>query len=269
MAFLLPNLSPPLLINSKSCKDKEKPILHQTQSLHTHYQTTPTATATKTSNTDTSMSPPLQVKTQPAAQDKEQHHRDEFYVNLGLAFRTLREDLPLLFTEDLNYDIYRDDITFIDPLNTFTGIDSYKLIFWTLTFHGKMLFREISLEVYRIWQPSENVILIRWNLKGVPRVPWEAKGEFQGTSRYKLDRNGKIYEHKVDNLAFSFPQTLKPAASVLDLVAACPASPNPTFLWGPVDICSSSWVEFYRAVRETLDQEQCQSLLQDGMVAYS
>ncbi|KAG5240075.1 cysteine synthase [Salix suchowensis] len=181
MAFLLPNLSPSLLINSKSCKDKEKPILHQTQSLHTHYQTTPTATATKTSNTDTSMSPPLQ----------EQHHRDEFYVNLGLAFRTLRE-VPLLFTEDLNYDIYRDDITFIDPLNTFTGIDSYKLIFWASTFHGKMLFREISLE------------------------------------------------HKVDNLAFSFPQTLKPAASVLDLVAACPASPNPTFLWGPVDICSSS-----------------------------
>ena len=150
---------------------------------------------------------------------------------------------------------FRDDITFIDPLNTFTGIDNYKLIFWALRFHGKMLFREISLEVYRIWQPSENVILIRWNLKGVPRVPWEAKGEFQGTSRYKLDRNGKIYEHKMDNLAFNFPQQLKPAASVLDLVAACPASPNPTFLWGPADVYSSSWVEFYRAVRETLDRE--------------
>ncbi|KAL3578892.1 hypothetical protein D5086_020396 [Populus alba] len=201
------------------------------------------------------MPPPLQVKTPPGAQDKEQHQRDEFYVNLGLAVRTLREDLPLLFTEDLNYEIYRDDITFIDPLNTFTGIDNYKLIFWALRFHGKMLFREISLEVYRIWQPSENVILIRWNLKGVPRVPWEAKGEFQGTSRYKLDRNGKIYEHKVDNLAFNFPQQLKPAASVLDLVAACPASPNPTFLWGPADVYSSSWVEFYRAVRETLDRE--------------
>ncbi|KAF9677045.1 hypothetical protein SADUNF_Sadunf08G0066600 [Salix dunnii] len=269
MAFLLPNLSPPLLINSKSSKDKEKRILYQTQTLHTHYQTTPTATTTKTTNTNTSVSPPLQVKTPPTAQDKEQHHRDEFYVNLGLAVRTLREDLPLLFTEDLNYEVYRDDITFIDPLNTFTGIDNYKLIFWTLRFHGKMLFREISLEVYRIWQPSENVILIRWNLKGVPRVPWEAKGEFQGTSRYKLDRNGKIYEHKVDNLAFSFPQPLKPAASVLDLVAACPASPNPTFLWGPVDICSFPWVEFYRAVKETLDQEQCRSLFKDGMVTYS
>lgn len=176
--------------------------------------------------------------------------------------------MPLLFTRDLNYDIYRDDITLTDPLNTFTGIENYKLIFWALRFHGKILFREISLEVFRVWQPSENVILIRWNLRGVPRVPWEAKGEFQGTSRYKLDRNGKIYEHKVDNLAFNFPQRLKPAASVLDLVAACPASPNPTFLWAPVDLYSSSWIEFYRAVRATLDQGE-DLLVQDGMVTCS
>lgn len=151
--------------------------------------------------------------------------------------------------------IGRDDITFRDPLNTFTGIENYKLIFWALKFHGKILFREISLDVLRVWQPSENMILIRWNLSGIPRVPWEAKGQFQGTSRYKLDRNGKIYEHKVDNLAFNFPQTLKPAASVLDLVAACPASPNPTFLWGSLDCRSLSWVEFYRAVKYTLDRE--------------
>ncbi|KAH7557865.1 hypothetical protein JRO89_XS11G0231100 [Xanthoceras sorbifolium] len=176
--------------------------------------------------------------------------------------------MPLLFTRDLNYDIYRDDITFVDPLNTFTGIENYKLIFWALRFHGKILFREISLDVLRVWQPSENVILIRWNLRAVPRVPWEAEGQFQGNSRYKLDRNGKIYEHKVDNLAFNFPRPLKPAASVLDLVSACPASPNPTFLWCPADMYSSSWVEFYQAVRETLDQGGY-SHLQDGLVTCS
>ncbi|RZC11536.1 putative serine/threonine-protein kinase PBL6 [Glycine soja] len=109
--------------------------------------------------------------------------------------------------------------------------------------------------VYRIWQPLENVILIRWNLRGVPQVPWEAKGEFQGTSRYKLDRNGKIYEHKVDNLAFNFPQILKPIL-VFDLVTACPASPNLTFSWGPLDSNSSSWLEFYQAVKDTVDQEE-------------
>ncbi|GER37557.1 hypothetical protein STAS_13980 [Striga asiatica] len=169
-------------------------------------------------------------------------------ASVGLCLRAKRIELELAL-------LVRDDITFKDPLNTFSGISNYKLIFWALRFHGKILFRDISLDVLRVWQPSETIILIRWNLTGVPRVPWEAKGQFQGTSRYKLDRHGKIYEHKVDNLAFNFPQRLKPAASVLDLVAACPASPNPTFLWGPVESPSCSWVELYRAVKETLDRE--------------
>lgn len=252
MAYTLPNLSTATLLQSS--KDKAI-VIHQTPPSSSYsLLSLLLPSSPKPSST---LSPRFaQVNlTAPPAQDKRHNHRDDFFVNLGLAVRTLREDLPQLFTKDLNYDIYRDDITFMDPLNTFTGIERYKLIFWALRFHGKVLFREISLEVLRIWQPSENVILIRWNLKGVPRVPWETNGQFQGTSRYKLDRNGKIYEHKVDNLAFNFPQPLKPAATMLDLVAPCPTSPNPTFLWAPVDEYSSSWIEFYRAVKETLDRE--------------
>ncbi|RDX96274.1 hypothetical protein CR513_21089, partial [Mucuna pruriens] len=253
MAFLLSNLKPSLLPQTKS-----KPI-SQTLSLAKLTSQSPSLffpSSTPLFTPQSSTSQVAQGNTPTTgANDEHQQQKDEFYVNLGLAVRTLREDMPLIFIKDLNYDIYRDDVTFLDPLNTFTGIEKYKLIFWALRFHGKILFREIALDVYRIWQPSENVILIRWNLRGVPRVPWEAKGEFQGTSRYKLDRNGKIYEHKVDNLAFNFPQTLKPV-SVLDLVTACPASPNLTFSWGLVDPKSSSWIEFYQAVKDTLDQEE-------------
>ncbi|CBI24161.3 hypothetical protein VitviT2T_030744 [Vitis vinifera] len=275
MAYLLPNLSPSLLISSSS---KSKPNSIPTKPINFNLSSSSSSSSTSTTltNLQSSTLQDAQVNLQTAGahdnqqQNQQQQQRDDFYVNLGLAVRTLREDLPLLFSKDLNYDIYRDDITFLDPLNTFTGIENYKLIFWALRFHGRILFREISLEVFRVWQPSENVILIRWNLRGVPRVPWEAKGEFQGTSRYKLDRNGKIYEHKVDNLAFNFPQPLKPAASVLDLVTACPASPNPTFLWGSAaDVYSSSWVEFYRAVRETLDRQEHNLLAQDGLVTCS
>ncbi|KAK3042659.1 hypothetical protein RJ639_000911 [Escallonia herrerae] len=261
MAFILPNLSPTIL---HTTKDKSS-IASQAS-----YLPSPPKPTSSLSPLTKLEPPPVRVaqlnQAPPGSQDKQQ--RDDFYVNLGLAVRTLREDMPLLFTRELNYDIYRDDITFVDPLNKFTGIENYKLIFWALRFHGRILFREISLEVFRVWQPSENVILIRWNLRGVPRVPWEAKGEFQGTSRYKLDRNGKIYEHKVDNLAFNFPRQLKPAVSVLDLVAACPPSPNPTFSWSPVDAYSSSWVEFYRAVRGTLDHEGS-SFAQDCLVTCS
>ncbi|CAL9074391.1 unnamed protein product [Musa textilis] len=187
-------------------------------------------------------------------------NKDDFYLNVGVAVRTLRNDLPSLFSKDLNYDIYREDITFIDPLNTFHGIENYRLIFWALRFHGRILFREIGLQIFRVWQPSENIILIRWELQGVPRVPWEAQGKFQGTSWYKLDRNGKIYEHKVDNLALNFPQAPIRPAAVIDLVAAaCPPSPSLTFSDGILgetfSLGSSSWLELYRVVRSTLEQE--------------
>lgn len=154
-------------------------------------------------------------------------------------------------------ETFREDITFVDPLNTFQGIESYRLMFWALRFHGRVLFKEIGIEVFRVWQPSENSILIRWELQGVPRVPWQARGRFQGTSRYKLDRSGKIYEHKVDNLAFNFPRTVVKPTTVLDLVgAACPTSPNLTY-WDDFleDSGSNPWAELYRAVRGTLEQE--------------
>ncbi|KAJ9562686.1 hypothetical protein OSB04_007846 [Centaurea solstitialis] len=260
MAFtVIPNLSPPSFTRLH---------LHNHQSLLHNKSSSSSSNSTAIHHNHHHSQLPLQSVEPPPVRGRVSPPRDprqDFYVNLGLAVRTLRHDLPLLFSTDLNYEIYRDDITFVDPLNQFTGIHNYKLIFSALRFHGRILFKEISFEIFRVWQPSENLIVIRWNLKGVPRVPWEAKGEFQGTSRYKLDRNGKIYEHKVDNLAFNLPQQLKPAISVLDLVSASPATPNPTFSRGIAGSTtySSSWLDFYRAVKNTLDPSQDSSGLQD------
>ncbi|KAG0469996.1 hypothetical protein HPP92_016696 [Vanilla planifolia] len=184
--------------------------------------------------------------------------KSDFYLNLGVAVRTLSEDLACIFSKDLNYDIYREDVTFIDPLNRFQGIESYQLIFWALRFYGRILFREIGVELFRIWQPSETSIWIRWELQGVPRVPWEAKGRFQGTSRYKLDRKGKIYEHKVDNLVFNLPQLVVRPAIVLDLVAAYPPSPNLTFLCDPYEkLASCSWLSYTRQSKRLWCRKIC------------
>jgi hypothetical protein len=173
----------------------------------------------------------------------------DYYANVGDAIRTLREDIPLLFKQDLNCErgsldvglgllldvrarammsssmqpphtstlcgamtatcplsthapthihadeIYRDDITFRDPRNSFTGMKNYQLIFWSLRFHGRIFFSSLYVEVRRIWQPSDGVICMRWTVHGVPRVPWEAEGTFDGISKYTLDSEGKIYEH--------------------------------------------------------------------------
>ncbi|CAD6272552.1 unnamed protein product [Miscanthus lutarioriparius] len=65
------------------------------------------------------------------------------------------------------------------------------------------------IDIVSIWQPVENVIMVRWIVNGIPRVPWEGNGRFDGTSEYKLDKNGKIYEHKVDNIARNSPTKFK------------------------------------------------------------
>ncbi|BBN02406.1 hypothetical protein MPTK1_2g15120 [Marchantia polymorpha subsp. ruderalis] len=197
----------------------------------------------------------------PRQKEEKQAERDNYYVNTGYAIRTLREELPNLFYRRLNFDIYRDDITFRDPMNTFSGIDNYKLIFWALRFHGRIFFRALWVDINRVWQPHDKVIMVRWTVRGIPRVPWEAQGHFEGTSEYKLDKEGKIYEHKVDNVIFNSP-TRYHAPSVLDLVrvAAGHTNPTPSFC-GKVSVLmlllapylrQFTWVRFYWALKSTL-----------------
>ncbi|CAI9102053.1 OLC1v1000246C1 [Oldenlandia corymbosa var. corymbosa] len=162
---------------------------------------------------------------------KEEEEKRNYYLNTGYAIRTLREEFPALFYKEPSFDIYRDDITFKDPLNTFVGIENYKSIFWGLRFHGRIFFKALWIDIISVWQPVDNMIMVRWTAHGVPRVPWESHGRFDGTSEYKLDKNGKIYEHQVHNIV---PPRAPPKFHVLsveDLIRSigCPSTPRPTY----------------------------------------
>ncbi|URE43982.1 hypothetical protein MUK42_32774 [Musa troglodytarum] len=176
-----------------------------------------------------SASPPSRSVT-PQQQTDDGDERHSYYVNMGYAIRTLREDFPDTFQREPNFGIFRDDIVFKDPLNTFAGIDNYKRIFWALRLSGRIFFRAIWINIVSIWQPVENVIMIRWIVHGIPRVPWESQGRFDGTSEYKLDKNGKIYEHRVDNVAPNTPTKFQvlPVEELIQLLG-CPSTPKPTY----------------------------------------
>ncbi|XP_030468389.2 uncharacterized protein LOC115687058 [Syzygium oleosum] len=161
---------------------------------------------------------------------EEEEEEQDYYLNMGYAIRTLREEFPELFYRELNFDIYRDDIVFKDPLNTFMGIENYKSIFWGLRFHGRIFFRALWVDVVSVWQPVENVLMVRWTVHGIPRVPWESRGRFDGTSQYKFDKKGKIFEHRVDNIATNSPYKFK-VLTVGELIQSlgCPSTPKPTY----------------------------------------
>ncbi|MGD1700008.1 DUF2358 domain-containing protein [Dapis sp. BLCC M229] len=108
---------------------------------------------------------------------------------------TLKLDLPTLFEKDISYDIYTRDIFFKDPVNTFKWKFNYRIIFWTLRFHGGLFFTELYFDLHDVQQTAEDIILANWTVRGVLRVPWKAKIFFNGYSTYKFNQDGLIYEH--------------------------------------------------------------------------
>ena len=62
--------------------------------------------------------------------------------------------------------IYRDDVVFRDPKNSFQGIKDYKTIFWSLRFHGKLFFKFLYVDVLRIWEspknPTDAGTILKW-----------------------------------------------------------------------------------------------------------
>lgn len=115
MAFLAPTLSSPILI----LHSKYKPILIHHTSLSpplSGRHAAPLFALPKQLEPPLPPPPPsvgvAQVDQSPNTttthhNDDNNNQKNNFYVNLGLAVRTLREDMPLLFTKDLNYNIYR------------------------------------------------------------------------------------------------------------------------------------------------------------------
>lgn len=109
---------------------------------------------------------------------------------------TLRADLPHLFEQDISYDIYTRDIFFKDPVNQFKGKLNYRIIFWTLRFHGRLFFSDLHFDLHDVRVEDELTIRADWTVRGTLRLPWQPHIFFNGYSLYSLNEAGKIYDHR-------------------------------------------------------------------------
>lgn len=119
----------------------------------------------------------------------------EYSAKAEQAIAILKHDLPTLFTTDISYDIYSQDIFFQDPVNTFKGKLNYRIIYWTLRFHGRLFFTELHFDLQDVYQTSPNTIRADWTVRGTLRLPWKPPLVFNGYSLYTLNANALIERH--------------------------------------------------------------------------
>jgi hypothetical protein len=121
--------------------------------------------------------------------------QSNYQAQVKKAIKTLKQDLPTLFEQDISYDIYTQDIYFQDPVNQFKGKFNYRIIFWTLRFHARLFFTEIYFDVHDVKQTEERIIKAYWTVRGTLRLPWKSRIFFNGDSTYQLNQDGFIYNH--------------------------------------------------------------------------
>ncbi|MBW4692507.1 MAG: DUF2358 domain-containing protein [Lyngbya sp. HA4199-MV5] len=119
----------------------------------------------------------------------------DYQEQVERAIVTLQHDLPMLFERDIAYDIYSQAIDFRDPVNRFKGKFNYRIIFWTLRFHGRLFFTDLHFDLHRVQQATPETIRADWTVRGTLRVPWKATLFFNGYSLYTLNEDGLITTH--------------------------------------------------------------------------
>eukprot|EP01039_Chlorochromonas_danica_P008498 gene8498-9367_t len=122
---------------------------------------------------------------------KKSQHDDDVVV------RTLTQEYATFF-QPMQKEIYSPNVEFIDPLNSFSGIQKYQDNVDLLGGRaglGKQLFEDASIALHNVKTIPESLIIeTRWTLQVTVKVlPWRPRARFTGISRYHLHPdNGKI-----------------------------------------------------------------------------
>ncbi|XP_061392382.1 uncharacterized protein C6orf136 homolog [Musca vetustissima] len=155
-----------------------------------------------------------------AAPAKGNEKRPPTSTDLDHAYGVLRETLPKLFIQPLDYSIYDPNLEF---QNNITGKHTVGLYHYVkqialLRTVGHLKYAYVKFEVLKITKhPEDFTIKIRWRVRGISGLKvmlnfwkyklWDIKGIFEnqeawydGFSILYLGDNGLIYKHIVDKV---------------------------------------------------------------------
>jgi SOUL heme-binding protein/Uncharacterized conserved protein (DUF2358) len=111
------------------------------------------------------------------------------------------------FFNPMEHDYYASDVTFVDPMTSFTGIAKYENNVDMLagrTFMGKVLFKDAGIVLHKVEGGKVTIsnngngamsisnIVTRWTLRlTVQILPWQPTARFSGISVYTVQPGGR------------------------------------------------------------------------------
>jgi hypothetical protein len=168
----------------------------------------------------------------------------EYYLQCGVAIRTIRDEFPQLFEREMSFDIFRPDVAFADRVGlpgvpgSCQGLQAYKRVYWSLRLHRALFFSRAQVAILRIWQPRDRTLAVRWSIAATPRLLGSLGASdvhWDGVSEYKLDAKGMIYEHTFESVDWGDPPLAE--SSLARLLAGLGARrgvlPTPSFFAVP------------------------------------
>ncbi|KAL0112777.1 hypothetical protein PUN28_012208 [Cardiocondyla obscurior] len=133
----------------------------------------------------------------------------------------LSQDLPKLFVRAQNFQIYTNDIIFINNIRGVTtrGLVNYAKQLMLLRLIGHIKFAYVKLDIIKItMHPENDTVQLRWRIRGISgwRVFtmfwkyrfWKIKDSinnhqeiwFDGFSTFCVNNEGKVYKHIADKM---------------------------------------------------------------------
>ena len=95
------------------------------------------------------------------------------------------------FPKNQTYGLYADNVTFKDPLNSFSGVKKYREMIGFLS----RFFRDIEMELHSIEKAQPDLVATEWTLNMTPPVPWASQLSIPGRSELKLNAQQLIESH--------------------------------------------------------------------------
>ena len=100
------------------------------------------------------------------------------------------------FFNPMEMELYDPDVSFNDPMVSFTGTSAFKANVDMLSGGnaiGKLLFDDCGLVMHAVEEEAERKLTTRWTLQfRFKLLPWKPLAQFTGVSQYTLDADARV-----------------------------------------------------------------------------